>query len=200
MPPAIAYRTLADARAAAAASGGVLRAVGGAPVPAAPAPAELLADRLAATLERIGEAVALQTELLARLAPPAPAPAAPPGVPGVPGVPADAPILAPAAPTGVPGVPGVPADAPIAAPQAGPPGPFDVVLVRDARTRQVDSLQLRRPGLPSAAIEVAVVRDGARRIAELRLTRAGAVTPAVIVRVSRDRLTKSPDALSVAYP
>lgn len=193
MPPAIAYRTLADARAAAAASGGVLRAVGGAPVPAAPAPAELLADRLAATLERIGEAVALQTELLARLAPPAPAPA---GVPGVPGVPADAPIAAPA---GVPGVPAVRADAPIAAPQAGPPGAFDVVLVRDARTRQVDGLQLRRPGSPSADIEVAVVRDGARRIAELRLTRVGAGTPAAIVRVTRDRLSKSPDALSVAY-
>lgn len=189
MPPAIAYRTLADARAAAAAAGGVLRAVGGAPVPAAPAPAEPLADRVLAKLERLAEVAALQTELLTRLT------AA--GVPGAAGVPADEPMADMGAPPAAAGVPEVSA-APAAAPWSAATGPFDVVLVRDARTRQVDRLQLRRPGSPSAAIEVAVVRDGARRIAELRLTPAGAGTPIAIVSVSRDRLTKAPDALSLA--
>lgn len=192
MPSQLAYRTLADARAAAAAAGGVLRAPSGAAVPPAPAPAELLAERLGSTLERIVDAVRLQTELLARLAPPAPAAPAPEVAP--------APVApAAVAPPVEPRLDAAPA--PVAAPAPSALAvPFDVVLTRDPRTRRVAELQLRRPGEQAAAIAVAVVRSGPQQlVSELRLATPGAAARSV-VRVERDRMSRRLTMLRVLPP
>jgi hypothetical protein len=177
MPAPIAYRTLAEARAAARAVGGVLR---GANAADPPPPAADVSSRLADTLERMADAVRLQTELLARLAPPpappAPSPVAPPSLPD------PAPVVLEPAPAATP-------------PPAPAAHPWDIALVRDPRTRRIAELQLRRPGDQAAAVHLAVVRAGPQQlIGELRLSGAAG---GAVVRVARDRMSRRIDGMQV---
>lgn len=140
MPAPLKFRTLEEARAAAAAAGGRLHGVD------APPPADPYLERLSAALDRIAEVVARQGELIARLAPPpATAPPEPPPVE-------------------------VRVGALEAAPPPAPTLPIDATVVRDPRTRLVSELQLRRAGDPASATVVRVERDRAtKQITTLRV-------------------------------
>jgi hypothetical protein len=140
VPAPLKFRTLEEARAAAAAAGGRLR-----DAPEAPAGDPHL-ERLSAALERIGEVVARQGELISRLAQ------------------APTPTTAPAPPVEVR------VGALEAAPPPAPMLPIDATVVRDPRTRLVSELQLRRAGDPASATVVRIERDrGTKQITMLRV-------------------------------
>lgn len=127
MPSPLTVRSLADARAVAAARGATLR------------PVEDPADRLAAAVDKVAAALLGQQEILARLADLAIARAEPAPPTATPPPPEPSAVAAPPAPAVPPPAAPVALEAPFVPPPA-PPRPVQISVVRDQRTSRLSEL------------------------------------------------------------